>query len=118
MHVALKIEYDGKRYSGFQFQPNAHTIQEEIEQSILLFTQHKTSIVGAGRTDAGVHAKGQIVSFHIDSKYSLQTITNALNFHLPNDISVKYAKKVSAEFNPRRDATSSCLLYTSDAADE
>ena len=111
MHVALKIEYDGKRYSGFQFQPNVHTIQQEIEQSIFKFTQHKTSILGAGRTDAGVHAKGQIVSFHIDSKYSLQTITNALNFHLPNDISVKYAKKVSAEFNPRRDATSRKYVY-------
>ena len=89
MHVALKIEYDGSRYSGFQFQPNAQTIQGEIEKSIFQFTQHATNIIGAGRTDAGVHAKGQVISFHINPKYSLHTIVHALNFHLPNDISVK-----------------------------
>ena len=112
MHVALKIEYDGARYSGFQFQPHSNTIQGELEKSIFQLTNHKTSILGAGRTDAGVHAKGQIISFHINSKYSIHTIVNALNFHLPNDIAVKSANVVSKEFHPRKDATSRTYVYT------
>ncbi|MFL2761700.1 MAG: tRNA pseudouridine(38-40) synthase TruA [Dehalococcoidia bacterium] len=112
MHVALKIEYDGSRYSGFQFQPNVQTIQGEIEKSLSQLTQLGTNIVGAGRTDAGVHAKGQIVAFHINPKYSLHTIMNALNFYLPSDISVKSAQVVPKEFHPRRDATSRRYIYT------
>ena len=112
MHVALKIEYDGSRYSGFQFQPDVQTIQGEIEKSIFQLTQHRTNILGAGRTDAGVHAKGQIISFHINPKYSLHTIVNALNFHLPSDISVKSAQVVPKGFHPRRDATSRRYIYT------
>lgn len=110
--LALVVEYDGTGYHGFQMQVGEPTIQGEIEQALKKLTGEKIGIVGAGRTDAGVHAKGQVVSFSCSSNLSLQTIIRALNFHLPSDIAVKAGSEVDNNFSARRDALSREYRYT------
>ena len=89
MRVALTIEYDGTAYSGFQYQKNTRTIQEEIENAIHRFSGERVRINSAGRTDAGVHAKGQVIAFDTMSTEETSSLIRGLNFYLPDDISVK-----------------------------
>jgi tRNA pseudouridine38-40 synthase len=110
--LALIVEYDGTRYHGFQFQVGVPTIQGEIEGALKKITGERVRIVGAGRTDAGVHAKGQVISFRYRSNLSLQTLIKALNFHLAPDISVKGGGWVEDRFSARRDALSREYLYS------
>ena len=112
MRLALIIEYEGTDYSGFQFQKNASTIQGELEKSINCLTGDIVRIKGAGRTDAGVHAKNQVIAF--DSKFSddLEVYFRGINYYLPESISVKSIFEVSQDFDPRRDATSRVYKYT------
>ena len=112
MRLALIIEYVGTDYSGFQFQENASTIQGELEKSINCLTGDIVRIKGAGRTDAGVHAKNQVIAF--DSKFSddLDVYFRGINYYLPESISVKSIFEVSQDFDPRRDATSRVYKYT------
>lgn len=112
MRMALIIEYDGTNYHGFQYQTNAASIQEELERAIADFTGETTRVGGAGRTDAGVHAKGQVVAFDTSSAHSPDTFLRALNFHLPEDVAVKSAHGVAEEFDPRRDALTRKYRYT------
>jgi len=105
--IVLLVEYDGKRYHGFQWQANAPTIQYELEQAIRKVVGDSSSrVMCASRTDAGVHARGQVVSFWIRSSLSSETLVRALNYYLPGDIAVRGARKVSVEINIRRDALS------------
>jgi tRNA pseudouridine38-40 synthase len=104
--LALIVEYDGTRYHGSQWQANSPTIQEEIEDALRKLTGETIRIMSASRTDAGVHAKGQVVSFRTMSTFSSQTWVKALNFYLPMDIAVRVAYKVRHDFNVRRDALS------------
>jgi len=104
--IALVVEYDGSHYHGFQWQANLPTVQAELEQAILKVTGESRRVIAASRTDAGVHAKGQVVSFRTDSPLSPQTFIRALNHYLPEDIAIKAACGVSADFNVRRDASS------------
>ena len=106
MKLALVVEYDGTNYKGFQYQSDFPTIQEEIEKAINNFTGESLRVSGAGRTDAGVHALGQVVSFETVTNHSTDRIVNALNFYLPSDIAVKKARVVDEEFDPRRCAIS------------
>ena len=112
MRLALIIEYEGTDYSGFQFQENASTIQGELEKSINCLTGDIVRIKGTGRTDAGVHAKNQVIAF--DSKFSddLEVYFRGINYYLPESISVKSIFEVSQDFDPRRDATSRVYKYT------
>ena len=104
--IVLVVEYDGRQYHGFQWQANAPTIQAELERAIQKLTGESSRVIATSRTDAGVHAKGQVVSFRTKSALSPQTFTRALNHYLPEDIAVKGACRVSADFNVRRDALS------------
>jgi tRNA pseudouridine38-40 synthase len=104
--IALVVEYDGGNYFGFQWQANVPTIQAELERAIQKLTGENSRVIAASRTDTGVHARGQVVSFRTKSVLSPQTILRALNYHLPNDIAVKSARKVDADFNVRREAVS------------
>ena len=104
--IVLIVEYDGTRYHGFQLQANAPTIQGEIEEALLKLTGERTRVMGASRTDAGVHAKGQVVSFRTRSSLPLQTFVKGLNYYLPGDIAVKEAFRASDSFNVRRSALS------------
>ena len=112
MRVALVVEYDGTRYHGFQYQTNASSVQEELEKALGCLTKKNVRVKGAGRTDRGVHATGQVVSFDVDAVYSIDTIVGALNWYLPNDVAVKAAYQVGEEFDPRRHATSRTYIYT------
>jgi tRNA pseudouridine38-40 synthase len=104
--IVLVVEYDGRNYYGFQWQANLPTVQAELERAIRSLTGEKCRVIGASRTDTGVHARGQVVSFRTESELSPQTIMRALNYHLPRDIAVKAAGKVNADFNVRREAVS------------
>lgn len=112
MRLALIIEYDGSRYHGFQYQVNAQSIQEELENALHRFLGVQTRVKGGGRTDAGVHARAQVVAFDTDSSYSPETFVKALNFYLPDDIAVKEAYNVRENFDPRRKAVSREYRYT------
>lgn len=110
--VLLIVEYDGTKYHGSQYQANALTIQEEIEHALHKLTGEAIRIVGSSRTDAGVHAEGQVVSFKTKSVFTLQTWIKALNFYLPRDIAVKDAYRVYNGFDVRRDALSREYRYS------
>lgn len=104
--VILIVEYDGARYHGFQWQANASTIQGEIEAALEKLTGERLRVIAASRTDTGVHARGQVVSFRTTSSHSLMTFVKGLNFHLPADIAIRTAHRVDDSFNVRRDAVS------------
>ena len=112
MRMALSVEYDGTRYAGFQYQKNARSIQEELEKAIASLTGENVRVRGAGRTDAGVHALGQVVAFDTASGHPPETVLKALNHYLPDDIAVKAAAEVRDDFDPRRSAVSRRYRYT------
>ena len=112
MRLALTIEYEGTRYRGFQYQVNAPSIQEEIEQAINRLTGERVRVKGAGRTDAGVHAQGQVIAFDTDSAHSTATFVSAMNHYLPQDIAVREAHIADPSFDPRRHARSRTYRYS------
>jgi len=104
--VALIVEYNGTRYHGFQLQAALPTIQQEIEEALLKLTGERIRIVAASRTDAGVHARGQMVSFRTKSSFPQRTFVNGLNYYLPRDIAVKATYRIKDSFDVRRNAIS------------
>jgi len=109
--VVLIMEYDGRRYYGFQWQAGLPSIQGEVEDAVERLTGERCRVIAASRTDAGVHAKGQVVSFRTRSPLPTPTFVNGLNYYLPRDIAVKAAYRVSDSFNVRRDADSREYSY-------
>ena len=112
MRLAMIVEYHGKGYSGFQYQENAPTVQQQIEKAIQSLTGQPVRIKAAGRTDAGVHALGQVVAFDTNANYPPEVFLNALNARLPRDIAVREAYRARPDFDPRRDAISRLYRYT------
>ncbi len=104
--IVLIMEYDGKHYHGFQLQATLPTIQREVEKALRKLTGERTRVMTASRTDAGVHAKGQVVSLRTKSPLPPQTFVNGLNYYLSRDIAIKAAYKVDDSFNVRRGAIS------------
>ncbi|MBI4287655.1 MAG: tRNA pseudouridine(38-40) synthase TruA [Chloroflexi bacterium] len=102
--IALVVEYDGTRYHGFQYQENANTVQAELEKAIKRLTNESIRVLAASRTDAGVHAKGQVVSFRTQAQLSGKVWVQGLDYYLPADVAVKEAWPVSDGFDVRRDA--------------
>jgi tRNA pseudouridine38-40 synthase len=102
----LLIEYDGTRYYGFQWQVGLPTIQNELEEAIRRFCGQSSRVIAASRTDTGVHAKGQVVSFWAKSTLDTMSMVRALNYYLPEDVAVKAAYRAADDFNVRRDALS------------
>ena len=109
--IVLVVEYDGTNYCGFQFQQNAPTVQDEIEKALLKLTAEKVRIVAASRTDTGVHAKGQVVSFRTGSVLETVTFIAGLNHYLPPDIAIRASYKVNIGFNVQREAISREYRY-------
>ena len=103
-NVKLVVEYDGTDYCGWQRQENGRTIQGELENVLSKVLQENISVIGAGRTDAGVHARGQVANFRTNSNFLLHEIANGLNGLLPNDIVVREADEVPFEFHARYSA--------------
>lgn len=114
-NVALLVAYEGTAYHGFQAQPyNLPTIQGELEKAIQRLTGEQRRITGAGRTDAGVHAIGQVVNFYTNARIPLDRWPYALNSVLPDDIVVKIAIAVPEQFHARFAAQSKTYRYTLD----
>ena len=111
-NIKLVLEYDGTNYHGWQTQPNLPTIQGAVEDALSQLTQTSIQIVGAGRTDSGVHAEGQVVNFHTDSQIPQRAFQKGLNTLLPRDIVVCSATEVPADFHARFSATSRRYRYT------
>lgn len=109
--LALLLEYDGTCYGGSQFQQNAPSIQGELEAAVTRLTGDRTRVALAGRTDAGVHATGQVAALSTQSRHLPQTFVRALNHWLPADIAVRAAVEAPAGFDPRRDALSRTYRY-------
>lgn len=107
----LTLEYDGASYAGWQRQPNQATIQASLESALRELTQETISAVAAGRTDAGVHALGQVVSFRSDRLLAPLDWTRGLNGILPKDIGIRSTEPVSHEFHARYDAVSKVYDY-------
>ena len=110
--LVLIIEYEGTNYYGFQWQKDQPTIQAELEKAIWKLTGERRRVISASRTDTGVHAKGQVVSFRTESGLRTDSFVKGLNFHLPVDIAVKAAYRASASFNVRREAVSREYSYS------
>jgi tRNA pseudouridine38-40 synthase len=107
----LILAYDGTNFSGFQRQGKARTVQEEFEKALTGLGWNEPAILFAGRTDAGVHASGQVVSFSLDWHHSSVNLLNALNAKLPDDVSVLKISTAEADFHPRYDASSRTYQY-------
>ena len=105
------LEYDGSRYAGWQRQPNQPTIQEAVETALFQLTQETVSVMGAGRTDSGVHALGQVASFRINREWTPREWLRGLNARLPDDIAVRSAATVSDDFHARYAATGKLYEY-------
>ena len=103
-NIKLTVEYKGTAFAGWQYQPGQATIQGELIKAVQRVTDQKVPVVGAGRTDAGVHALGQVATFRIDHTLSADRYRDALNYYLPDDIRVRESTEVDYEFHPTRDA--------------
>ncbi len=106
------MEYEGTRYCGFQVQKDKPTIQGELERALWKLTGERIRIKAAGRTDAGVHAEGQVIACEIPDKLSPEEFVEGMNFYLPEDIAVRAARPVPPDFDPRRHARSREYRYT------
>jgi tRNA pseudouridine38-40 synthase len=111
MRFAAVVAYDGTLYQGFQRQANAPSVQETIEDVLGGISKSPVRVVAAGRTDAGVHANGQVIAFDLTWKHSLRKLRSALNVNLPHDISVRSICEVEEHFQPRFDALSRIYVY-------
>ena len=103
-NIKLTLAYDGTAYAGWQFQAQERSVQEVLEAAIEKVTGAKTRVAGSGRTDAGVHALGQVAAFRTESRLPAEVLRRALNAHLPQDVAVLEAVEVDEGFHPIRDA--------------
>ena len=108
----LVLDYDGSRFSGWQVQPDRRTVQGEIETALNTILGARIRLTAAGRTDAGVHATGQVASFTAPAGMEPERMKRALNGVMPPDITVVEASGADPRFNPRFDATSRTYRYT------
>ena len=114
MKIKLTISYFGTPYNGWQKQPNAKSIQQELENAFLNITNKRVSITASGRTDEGVHAIGQIAHFEIDNNYDEKTVQSwlgAFNFYLPASIRVKNISIASDDFHAIASAKKKTYQY-------
>jgi tRNA pseudouridine38-40 synthase len=105
------IAYDGTSFFGSQRQAKSRTVQSELENALTRLGWQEKSVLLAGRTDAGVHASGQVASFALEWNHPLEELVKALNGNLPRDMAVSAVKVVLDDFHPRFDATSRCYRY-------
>ncbi len=112
--LALLVEYEGTAFGGSQFQKNAPTVQGTLQRALGSLTGEPIRVAMAGRTDAGVHARGQVASFVTRSRHSAATVIRAANALLPEEVSIRAACEVPLHFDPRRQATSRRYRYTLD----
>ena len=107
----LTIEYDGTNYHGWQIQPNGPSIQQAIESALNIMTNQPVRLTGSGRTDAGVHAIGQVANFCCDTRITAAAFQKGLNSLLADDIIIRHCIEVPLEFHARFDAKSKLYRY-------
>lgn len=108
---ALRIAYDGSRYAGWQRQENAGTVQQAVEEALERLVGERVTVVGAGRTDAGVHADGQVASFRLNRDFPAAGLVHGTNHHLPSDVRVVAAATAPETFHARRSAVAKVYRY-------
>src|SRR5579859_4012595 len=99
--IRMTVAYDGTDFAGFQAQAGPRTVQQTLEEAVTSVTGVATRVAGAGRTDAGVHASGQVVSFRTASALGASALRRALNGHLPADVVVLDLVDAPADFHAR-----------------
>lgn len=112
--IAVLLEYDGTAYRGSQYQENGPSIQSELESAINKLTGERQRAAFAGRTDAGVHALGQVAAFDVRARLALAEFVSGLNHFLPDDIAVREAAEAALDFDPRRHARRRVYRYRLD----
>ena len=110
--VCALVAYDGADYHGFQAQDNAVSVQQTLEEALDCFAERRSRIVGAGRTDTGVHAAGQVIAVQVNWRHSLESLQRAWNVHLPPAIVVRGVQGAPDGFHPRFSAVSRTYRYT------
>lgn len=110
--IGIIVEYDGTDFCGWQVQPNGRSVQAELENAVKKLTGETVKVFGAGRTDAGVHARGQVAVFRTESAVPAENFHLALNSRLPADVCVCRAWEAKADFNPRYGAKMKLYRYT------
>lgn len=111
-NIKLTLEYDGADFIGWQRQKSGRSVQGELETAISKLIQEKVNVIGAGRTDSGVHARGQVANFRCESQLNTNQIKQALAALLPDDICIRDAVEVPLEFHARFSAKSRIYTYT------
>lgn len=111
MRYFIYLSYDGTKYHGWQNQPNGITVQSEIERCLSTVLREQTPIVGAGRTDAGVHARMMVAHFNTEQDIDCQQLTYRLNRILPPDIAIDHVEPVAEDMHARFSATSRTYHY-------
>lgn len=111
MRIALGLEYDGRAFRGWQVQENTRTVQASVEAALARIAGHDLRVHCAGRTDAGVHACGQVVHFETDVQRPLRAWVLGANVHLPEDVAVLWAVPVEDDFHARFSATGRVYRY-------
>jgi tRNA pseudouridine38-40 synthase len=109
--IKLLIEYDGTNYQGWQIQPKGLTIQGMLEDKLRLLTGERVQLFGSGRTDAGVHASGQVAHFKTQSRMDLYSMQRALNSLLPRDMVIRKIEEVEEGFHARKHSKSKIYEY-------
>jgi len=111
-NLALTISYDGTDFAGWQTQPGFRTVQETLEKAVSEFTGvERVHLNASGRTDAGVHAVGQVANFRTAASYPIETVTRAINARMPGDIAITAAKEMPQEFDANKDARRKLYRY-------
>jgi tRNA pseudouridine38-40 synthase len=110
-NIRLLVEYDGTAYCGWQRQKNGLSIQQLLEEAIGRITGEESRVIGSGRTDAGVHALGQVAHFHTASRLDERNLLMGINSLLPADIAVREAREVDPSFHARFDVKSKVYIY-------
>lgn len=112
MIVKLTVSYDGTNYCGWQVQPNKITVQEVVEKALFTLTGEKIKVIGSGRTDAGVHAEGQVAHFKREKEnIPPEKFALALNIILPDDVKVVKSERADDDFSARRSAKRKTYVY-------
>jgi tRNA pseudouridine38-40 synthase len=111
MNYKLLIQYDGTDFHGWQVQENDRTIQGELERVIGMIADTQVGVIGSGRTDAGVHAEGQVANIHLNDKFTPEKLKHAINGNLWRDIRVMKAEKAPDEFHARFSAKKKTYVY-------
>ncbi|MBI4428180.1 MAG: tRNA pseudouridine(38-40) synthase TruA [Ignavibacteriales bacterium] len=110
-NVKLELEYDGSDFVGWQYQENGRSVQGELERALKQVLQEEVRVIGAGRTDAGVHARGQVANFRTAAGINEQSLIKSLNGVLPKDVAVLSVNRVDENFHSRYSAKARQYKY-------